>query len=179
MSWLRHLVWEAVPSKYPRLDADGRRRIARELDVIEEKDFPGYFLIVHGIVTALALAWLPLGIARGWGEPPATGEAIWLLGLFAASIGIEDFTAIPISGRIVCIADNFDALTTERPYKPAWSFERTVEHILGRAGTQFDPDCVAAFERALPRIQAIMEQDRREQMEEAEKTIVSANERVA
>ena len=55
-------------------------------------------------------------------------------------------TAIPISGRIVCIADNFDALTTERPYKPAWSFERTVEHILGRAGTQFDPDRVAAFE---------------------------------
>ncbi|MFN3317557.1 histidine kinase [Rhizobium sp. TH135] len=88
-------------------------------------------------------------------------------------------TAIPISGRIVCIADNFDALTTERPYKPAWSFERTVEHILGRAGTQFDPDCVAAFERALPRIQAIMEQDRREQAEEAEKTMASANERVA
>ena len=88
-------------------------------------------------------------------------------------------TAIPISGRIVCIADNFDALTTERPYKPAWSFERTVEHILGRAGTQFDPDCVAAFERALPRIRAILEQDRREQAEEAEKAVVSANDRVA
>ncbi|MBW8763052.1 MAG: error-prone DNA polymerase [Microbacterium sp.] len=50
MSWLRHLVWEAVPTKYPRLDDEGRERIARELDVIEEKDFPGYFLIVHGIV---------------------------------------------------------------------------------------------------------------------------------
>lgn len=50
MSWLRALVWDAVPTKYPRLDDDGRRRIARELDVIEEKDFPGYFLIVHGIV---------------------------------------------------------------------------------------------------------------------------------
>jgi len=87
--------------------------------------------------------------------------------------------AIPISGRIVCIADNFDALTTERPYKPAWTFERTVEHILGRAGTQFDPDCVAAFERALPRIKAIMEQDRLEQAQEAEKAIISASERVA
>lgn len=51
MSWLRHLVWAAVPSKYPRLDEEGKHRIARELDVIEEKDFPGYFLIVHGIVT--------------------------------------------------------------------------------------------------------------------------------
>jgi putative two-component system response regulator len=75
--------------------------------------------------------------------------------------------AIPLSGRIVCIADNFDALTTERPYKPAWSYERTVEHVLGRAGTQFDPDCVAAFERALPKIRDIMENDRREQAEDA------------
>jgi len=50
MSWLRALVWDAVPTKYPRLDEEGRHRIGRELDVIEEKDFPGYFLIVHGIV---------------------------------------------------------------------------------------------------------------------------------
>ncbi|MBQ9916759.1 MAG: error-prone DNA polymerase [Microbacterium sp.] len=50
MSWLRHLVWEAVPRKYPRLSADDRDRIERELAVIEMKDFPGYFLIVYGIV---------------------------------------------------------------------------------------------------------------------------------
>ncbi len=50
MSWLRHLVWQAVPKKYPDLDAAGHDRIDRELRVIEEKDFPGYFLIVHGIV---------------------------------------------------------------------------------------------------------------------------------
>lgn len=50
MSWLRHLVWEAVPVKYPDLSDDDRRRIERELEVIEMKDFPGYFLIVYGIV---------------------------------------------------------------------------------------------------------------------------------
>ncbi len=50
MSWLRHLVWEAVPRKYPNLSAEDRRRIERELEVIEMKDFPGYFLIVYGIV---------------------------------------------------------------------------------------------------------------------------------
>ncbi|KQR71600.1 histidine kinase [Rhizobium sp. Leaf384] len=66
---------------------------------------------------------------------------------------------IPISGRIVAIADNFDALTTERPYKAAWTVERTVEHIRSKAGTQFDATCVEAFERALPRILAIMESD--------------------
>ncbi|MDQ1111056.1 error-prone DNA polymerase [Microbacterium testaceum] len=50
MSWLRHLVWEAAPRKYPNLSDDDRRRIERELGVIEMKDFPGYFLIVYGIV---------------------------------------------------------------------------------------------------------------------------------
>ncbi|MDR6867776.1 error-prone DNA polymerase [Microbacterium resistens] len=50
MSHLRALVWAAVPKKYPALDEKGRTRIERELAVIEEKDFPGYFLIVHGIV---------------------------------------------------------------------------------------------------------------------------------
>jgi error-prone DNA polymerase len=51
MSWLRALVWDAVPAKYPRLTEADRARIERELEVIEAKDFPGYFLIVHDIVT--------------------------------------------------------------------------------------------------------------------------------
>lgn len=50
MSWLRHLVWEAVPRKYPDLSEKDRARIEKELGVIELKDFPGYFLIVYGIV---------------------------------------------------------------------------------------------------------------------------------
>ena len=51
MSWLRELVREAIPGRYPHgLDARGHARVERELAVIEEKDFPGYFLIVHDIV---------------------------------------------------------------------------------------------------------------------------------
>ncbi|MEX0150993.1 error-prone DNA polymerase [Microbacterium sp. LMI1-1-1.1] len=50
MSYLRQLVWDAVPRKYPNLSDDDRDRIERELAVIEMKDFPGYFLIVYGIV---------------------------------------------------------------------------------------------------------------------------------
>lgn len=50
MSWLRHLVWAAVPRRYPDATEADRARIGRELDVIEQKDFPGYFLIVHDIV---------------------------------------------------------------------------------------------------------------------------------
>ncbi len=67
-------------------------------------------------------------------------------------------TDIPLPGRIVAIADNFDALTTERPYKEAWSFERTVAHISERAGTQFDPQCVAAFLTVTDEFARIMEE---------------------
>lgn len=64
--------------------------------------------------------------------------------------------AIPLSGRIVAIADNFDALTTARPYKEAWPVETAVAHIIERSGTQFDPICVDAFRLALPHILEIM-----------------------
>lgn len=50
MSWLRELVRIGVARKYPRLTGAQRERIERELAVIEGKDFPGYFLIVHDIV---------------------------------------------------------------------------------------------------------------------------------
>jgi error-prone DNA polymerase len=51
MTWLRHLVHEAIPRKYRQATAADLARIERELAVIEEKDFPGYFLIVHEIVS--------------------------------------------------------------------------------------------------------------------------------
>jgi len=57
--------------------------------------------------------------------------------------------AIPISGRIVGIADFFDALTHERPYKEAWPVEVAVDAVRERRGTQFDPRVVDAF-MALP-----------------------------
>ncbi|WP_407358106.1 error-prone DNA polymerase [Microbacterium sp. LTA6] len=79
MSWLRALVWEAVPEKYPRLDADGRSRIERELNVIEEKDFPGYFLIVHGIVAEAKR----LGILCQGRGSAAASAVCYLLGITA------------------------------------------------------------------------------------------------
>ena len=52
---------------------------------------------------------------------------------------------IPLPGRIVAVADVFDALTHERPYKQAWSLSAAVNEILEQAGRQFDPRVVAAF----------------------------------
>lgn len=79
MSWLRSLVWDAVPTKYPRLDDDGRRRIGRELDVIEEKDFPGYFLIVHDIVAEARRRGI---LCQGRGSAAASAVC-YLLGITA------------------------------------------------------------------------------------------------
>ena len=50
MTWLRHLVWEGAERAYPGYNANVRERLEKELAVIEAKDFPGYFLIVHDIV---------------------------------------------------------------------------------------------------------------------------------
>ncbi|GJE10405.1 response regulator [Methylobacterium longum] len=53
--------------------------------------------------------------------------------------------AIPLSGRIVAVADVFDALVTERPYKTAWPLDRARGFVADQAGLHFDPRCVEAF----------------------------------
>ena len=53
--------------------------------------------------------------------------------------------AIPLSGRIVALADVFDALTHDRPYKIAWSKEEANAEIQGQSGRRFDPEVVKAF----------------------------------
>jgi putative two-component system response regulator len=53
--------------------------------------------------------------------------------------------AIPLSGRIVAVADVFDALTSERPYKKAWPLPEARAHLAANAGSHFDPACVEAF----------------------------------
>ncbi|MNU48749.1 Cyclic di-GMP phosphodiesterase response regulator RpfG [compost metagenome] len=68
-------------------------------------------------------------------------------------------TEIPLSARIVAVADTFDALTTIRPYKEAWSSEQAIEYIVGRADEQFDPACIVAFQKALGEILAIMNEE--------------------
>ena len=57
---------------------------------------------------------------------------------------------IPIFGRIVAIADVFDALTTARPYKKAWTVEAALEMIEEGAGKHFDPGLIQPFKAALP-----------------------------
>ena len=65
---------------------------------------------------------------------------------------------IPRVGRIVAIADVFDALTSERPYKKAWSVEDAVALLEKEAGEHFDPKLVPLFINALPEVLKIKEQ---------------------
>jgi putative two-component system response regulator len=53
--------------------------------------------------------------------------------------------AIPLGARIVAVADVFDALTHERPYRPAWPLDRVMDEISAQSGHHFDPAVVAAF----------------------------------
>ncbi|WP_018605699.1 HD domain-containing phosphohydrolase [Uliginosibacterium gangwonense] len=54
--------------------------------------------------------------------------------------------AIPISGRIVAVADVFDALTSVRPYKQAWDLDVARNYVMEQTGSHFDPACTEAFD---------------------------------
>jgi putative nucleotidyltransferase with HDIG domain len=54
--------------------------------------------------------------------------------------------AIPVAGRLVAVADVFDILVHERPYKEQWTVEDAADEIVRNSGTQFDPEVVQAFE---------------------------------
>ncbi len=63
---------------------------------------------------------------------------------------------IPLSARIMAIADVFDALTSARVYKPAFPIEKALAILEEGAGTQFDPKCVEVFMDALPEVKVIL-----------------------
>ena len=64
--------------------------------------------------------------------------------------------AIPIEGRIVAIADVFDALISKRPYKPAYCLDDSLKIMDAQDGSHFDPQLMTAFRQALPAIIDVM-----------------------
>lgn len=55
---------------------------------------------------------------------------------------------IPLGARILAVADAFDAMTSERPYRPPFTAEAAVAELVRLGGVQFDPEVVDAFQRA-------------------------------
>ncbi len=66
--------------------------------------------------------------------------------------------SIPIEGRIVAVADVFDALTSARPYKPAWPMSRAIALLREGRGSHFDPACVDALFLAWEEVIAVQAQ---------------------
>ncbi|MGZ3182646.1 MAG: HD domain-containing phosphohydrolase [Telluria sp.] len=64
---------------------------------------------------------------------------------------------IPLYGRIVAVADVFDALTSARPYKRAWTLEAARAYLADNSGSHFDPRCVDALLRRWPAVLEIRE----------------------
>lgn len=71
---------------------------------------------------------------------------------------------IPLFGRIVAVADVFDALTSERPYKKAWSLEDACNFLREGSGSHFDPACVEAFLASWERVLEIRSNFRDEEV---------------
>ena len=65
---------------------------------------------------------------------------------------------IPLVSRIVAVCDVFDALTSERPYKEAWSVENTVAEMENQSGKMFDPNVLHTFMDLLPEMVDIAQQ---------------------
>ncbi len=69
---------------------------------------------------------------------------------------------IPLEARIAAVADVFDALTSRRPYKGAWSNEEAYAALLDLRGSKLDEDCVDAFLQHRPQVEEIQQQFREE-----------------
>ncbi len=67
-------------------------------------------------------------------------------------------TTIPLMGRIVAIADVFDALTSLRPYKQPWSLEKAFDFLVSEKGGHFDPEIVECFLNQRDKVRAIYKQ---------------------
>jgi putative two-component system response regulator len=80
--------------------------------------------------------------------------------------------ATPLVGRICAIADVFDALISERPYKEAWAHQSAASEIASQAGRQFDPELVDLFLGLQPALEHLLASA------EAEGTEQAANGRV-
>lgn len=105
---------------------------AEEFEMMKQHAIFGYELLRGSLSRVLQAG---AAIARGHHEKyDGTGYPFGLKG-----------ESIPIFSRIVAVADVFDALTSERPYKKAWTLEAAVDLLLEGSGKHFDPACVQAF----------------------------------
>jgi len=111
----------------------------------------------HTLIGARILADSPVPVLQLGREIALTHHERWDGSGYPHGLNGE---RIPLSGRIVTVADVFDALIHDRPYKHAWPADRAVAEIAAQQGRQFDPDVVHAFlglveQGALPAVRPV------------------------
>ncbi len=107
-------------------------------------------------------------LRRSEAQMNALGHTIFTVGIEIAECHHEKWDGsgypagisgetIPLSARIVAVADVFDALTSKRPYKDAWPIEKAISVIAESSGKHFDPQVVTALHNSMPRVMEIYE----------------------
>lgn len=135
-------IADAILLKPGRLDADERTEMER-----------------HPVIGAEVLR-------KSEQQLETRGHSVFNVGIEIAEAHHEKFDGtgypyqlvgevIPLSARIVTVADVFDALTSKRPYKEAWPVEKAISVMEQDAGSHFDPEVIAAFKSALPNVMEI------------------------
>ena len=114
----------------------------------EQKIMRRHPLLGHEILAGSPSRYLQMGAVIALGHHERFDGSGYPQGLAG-----ED---IPLPARIVAVADVFDALTSNRPYKRAWSFQDALKYLRSESGRHFDPDCVRAFELRIDAVAAIM-----------------------
>jgi two-component system response regulator RpfG len=123
-----------------------REHVAKGLEMVE------VMIREFGLSTIAHIGMLRNIIGCHHESPDGSGYPVGLKG-----------EAIPIEARITKVADVFDALTSDRPYKRAWSNERAFAYLKTNAGRLFDADCVDALFGARKEVEAIQARFREEE----------------
>ena len=111
-------------------------------------------LIGHGILADSPSRFLQMGAVIALGHHEKFDGSGYPQGLAGE--------AIPLPARIAAVADVFDALTSNRPYKSAWTFQHALSYLREQSGKHFDPACVRAFELRIDAVAAVMRELRDE-----------------
>ena len=103
----------------------------------------------HATIGADLLAGEQFELMRHAAEIALTHHEKWDGSGYPRGLKAED---IPLAGRIVAIADVFDALTSSRPYKRAWPLEEALAYMREQSGKHFEPKLIDIFFATLPKI---------------------------
>jgi HD-GYP domain-containing protein (c-di-GMP phosphodiesterase class II) len=138
------------------LDPDTLRGLARGalLHDIGKIGVPDHVLNKPGALTADEWEWITAHPVVGWemaNRTPSLRDALAVVRHHHErwdGSGYPDRLegkSIPMAARIAAVADVWDALTSDRAYRPAWPAEQALDHLMGGMGSLFDPVCIEAL----------------------------------